>query len=385
MVEECKTTYTFLRKYLENCKKKINDKNLLISIGSEACDPDSFVASIAMAIHEDAIPVINMSRKIFEAKGDLTYLRSVFGIELDDLIYLERPKGRLSFAARTLATVFRIDDILQNINEKNMKLILVDHHRAVEELRHCEIDMIVDHHVLGPGALVSRRIYVDIDVGSCCTLVSKFIGHSLMGKEEKNALFGDPEFCKQLARMLAIPILLDTNRFKKVTSHFDRGEFKKLTKIGKIKKSVVAKHVKGIKHGRKNDNKLDTETILLKDFKKFDVADTVFGYSTVKYSFEEWARRDSKNVPGSELEATFHAFRRDHGLDFLLVNRKAGANRYLIMINFPFERRLARMQSFEPAEFEGLHYYSISVELSRKVLVPIIKELLNDIFNSECR
>ncbi|ELA41226.1 uncharacterized protein VICG_01715 [Vittaforma corneae ATCC 50505] len=377
----------FIKKYLEGCKEQIKSNEVIISIGSEACDPDSFVCSLAVAIHEKAIPVVNMSRTVFESKGDLQYLCSIFKISNNDLIFLERPKGRFSLPARIVGTSFKVGDKSYKIEDKKMKLILVDHHKPVEELRHCELDMIIDHHALSEASLFARRIYVDIDAGSCCTLVSKFIGHSLLAtKNPKNEYFDKIQFCRHLAKMLAIPILLDTNRFRKVTSHFDRGEFKKLIKAADVKKEDIVNIVKTIKKVRLNDKDLDNETILLKDFKKFDKDGMVFGYSTVKYSYEEWVDREAKNVntsseskAGSVLEAAFHAFKREYGLDFLLVNRKAGKKRFLIMVSCPFEKKLAAQHNFKHVDFKGLHYYEIDVELSRKILTPAIKDLIHNL------
>lgn len=381
----------FVQKFLQNSKERIKNNELTICLGSEACDPDSFVSSIAIAIHEDAIPVINMPRSIFEAKGDLQYLCSLFNISNDDLIFLERPKGCFSLSARILGTVFRADKYTYKLEDKKIKLILVDHHRPVEELRHFELDMIIDHHELSEASLYARRIYVDIDVGSCCTLVSKFIGHSLITvKNNKNEYFEKSHFCKHLAKMLTIPIFLDTNKFKKVTSHFDRGEFKKLTKIANVEKDEIKKIVKEIKSVRLNDEDLENETILLKDFKKFDKDGIVFGYSTVKYSYEDWILREAKKMninseskSGSALETALHTFKRDYGLDFLLVNRKNGDKRYLIMINCQFEKKLAELYKFELVNFKGLYYYSIPVELSRKILTPKIKELIHQASSKE--
>ena len=374
----------FIKKYLDECKQKITKSDVLVCLGSEACDPDSFICSIAIAIHEKGIPVVNMPRSIFESKGDIQYICSLFKISNDDLIFLERPKGSFSLGARILGSFFKVGGDSYELEDKKVKLILVDHHRPVEELRHCELDMIIDHHALGEASLFSRRIYMDIDVGSCCTLVSKFIGHSLITvKNTKNTYFEGEHFCRHLAKLLSIPILLDTNRFKKVTSHFDRGEFKKLNKV---KKKEIVQIVKTIKKKRLNDKDLDNETILLKDFKKFDKDETVFGYSTVKYSFEEWVDREAKkmsgssgNKAGSALSSTLHSFKHDYGLDFLLVNRKAGKQRFLIIVSCLFEKKLASMHNFKAVEYKGLHYYELETALSRKILTPDIKELIHRI------
>lgn len=377
---------SLFRKFLEECKLKIKHPEVTICLGSEACDPDSFVCSLILAIHENVIPVVNMTRKVFESKADLQYLCSLFNISNDDLIFLERPKGSFSLQARILGTCFRIEDKSYKLEGKKIKLMLVDHHRPVEELQHFEIDMIIDHHLLSEASLSSKRIYIDIDAGSCCTLVSKFIGHSLMtSKHSKNEFFNDRTLCKSMTKMLSIPIYLDTNRFRKVTSHFDKGEFRKLTRISGMEKKDVAKIVKKIKKVRLNDSTLDNETILLKDFKKFHKDDVVFGYSTVKYRYEDWIDREAKEADtdkksaGVVFETALNEFRREYGLDFLLVNRKKGNERFIIMINCPFEKKLATSQGFEEMNYKGLKFYSVSPEKTRKILTPIIKDMIHKI------
>lgn len=375
------------KRFLDECKLRIKQSEVTICLGSEACDPDSFVCSLILSIHENVIPVVNMTRKVFESKGDLQYLCSIFNISNDDLIFLERPKGSFSLQARILGSCFRVEDESYKLEGKKIKLMLVDHHRPVEELQHLEIDMIIDHHLLSEASLKARRIYIDIDAGSCCTLLSKFVGHSLMTrKHSKNAFFNDKSQCRNVAKMLSIPILLDTNRFKKVTSHFDRGEFRKLIKIAGVEKKDIKKIVKRIKKVRLNDSKLDNETILLKDFKKFHKDDVVFGYSTVKYRYEDWIDRETKGSDkknsGILFETELNEFRRDYGLDFLLVNRKKKDERFLIMVNCPFEKKLATSQGFEPMEYKGVKFYSVSPEKTRKILAPIIKDMIHKINHS---
>ncbi|XP_077301320.1 uncharacterized protein LOC143921875 [Arctopsyche grandis] len=225
-------------------------------------------------------------------------------------------------------------------------MILVDHHRPIEELAHFEIDTIIDHHTLGEAALHAKRIYVDTDAGSCCTL-------------------------------------LNTNRFRKVTSHFDKGEYKKLKKIAKLRTRDIKKIVKKIKKVRRNDKDLETDIILMKDYKGFKKDGHIFGYATVKYPFEKWVDREAEKakVPndkkaGLVLESQFSFFRREAGLDFLLVNLKMGPRRFLACVNCPFEKQLAAAQNFIPVNYKGLHFYELPVEKTRKILTPVIKKML---------
>lgn len=315
------------------------------------------------------------------------YICTLFEISLSDLIFIEKPVGKFSLSARILGTFFKVGDEKYKLEGKSIKMILVDHHKPIGELLHFEIDTIIDHHVLGETSLLAKRIYFDTDVGSCCTLISKFIGQSLISKNHtKHEIYRDDNFCQEMARMLLIPIYLDTNKFKKVTSHFDKGEFRKLLKVANMKKKAVKKIVKTIKRVRRNDSKIETDIILKKDYKGFEKDGVHFGYATVKYDFKEWVDREaakskvgSDNKAGLILESQFSFFRRENGLDFLLVNLKLGPKRYLACINCPFEKQLAESQNFKPLEYKGFHYYELAVEKTRKILTPAIKDLLKNL------
>lgn len=222
----------FLQSFFNHSKEKLKGSSIKNCIGSEACDLDSFVSSLAIAIHEKCIMVVNMSRTVFESKKELMMLCKNFSISLDDLIFIEKPKGKFPLKVRIEGTSFKVGKDEYKLSDKIISLIIVDHHVPIEELRHFELDMIIDHHVLSDRSLFAKKIFYDIEVGSCCTLVSKFIGHSLFSvKEIQNEYFKKKYFCTNLAKMLAIPTIFDTNNFKKVTSHFDKGEFRKLSKI----------------------------------------------------------------------------------------------------------------------------------------------------------
>lgn len=356
-----------LRTFLEHCHNKIKSDTILVCMGNESCDIDSFVSSLVVAMHEEAIFVVNISRHILESKGDVMHILNQYNINLDQLIFLERSKGRDAVDA-----VFRIGKEEHRLIDKRVILILVDHHEPVPELSGNEIDLIIDHHMLEKQSLGSRRIYADVDVGSCATLVCKYIGHSLFhSKFTKNSYFASDDFCAGIAKLLMIPISIDTSNFKKVTSHFDRGEFKKLSKLADFSKKKMNKLRKKIKKMRLNDDNLDNEIILMKDYKEFQHKGLIFGIATVKYSFKEWADREKC------LESVFNDFRMSRCLDFLMINRKNGSKRFLAVINVSFENLMAKENDFRVIDHKYLHYYEIPVNKSRKIMVPIIKELID--------
>lgn len=156
-----------LEHFFKGCREAIKEKNVALCMGSEACDIDSFVSSLVTAVHEKAIFVVNLSRKVLEAKGDVMYVIKRYKINLDHLIFLERPRGAFTLEARRLGTSFRVGKDEYKLADKNIRLILADHHSPVPELQNCPIELIIDDHVLGERSLAASRIYADTAVGSC--------------------------------------------------------------------------------------------------------------------------------------------------------------------------------------------------------------------------
>lgn len=373
-----------LKEFFDENKRKLKEDEITICIGNEACDVDSFVSSLVAAFHDQAIHVICMSRDVFMAKGDVGYVLKYFNIDPDDLIYLEKPIGDFSQEARKLGTKFCIykKDKMKhsyNLSDKKVKLCIVDHNEPIIELQDAELDLVIDHHALSKDSVKARRIYIDLDVGSCSTLISKYIGHSMiMNTANKTDDFEKPEIVKNIAKLLLVPIILDTSNFKRRSSHFDIGEFEKLLKQSGVTRKEMKAIRKGIRKHRLNDADQHNDIIMQKDFKIYHHKGLTFGCATVKYPVEEWVDREGKGKnAGMFLESYLSTFRRNFGLDFLFVNRKKGDKRFLIINNCSFEGILAKENDFKPIEYKGLHYYEVDVLKSRKIMMPIVFKTIN--------
>lgn len=96
-----------LEAFFRHCREKMKSETVLVCLGNESCDIDSFVSSLVTAMHERAVFVVNMSRRVLEAKGDVMHMLRHCGIGLDQLVFLERPQGAFSVDARRMGTVFR--------------------------------------------------------------------------------------------------------------------------------------------------------------------------------------------------------------------------------------------------------------------------------------
>lgn len=377
------------KQFFDRNKIKLNDNEITICIGNEGCDLDSFVSSLVISYAEEVVHVVNMRKEVFKSKGELMYVCNLFKIDIDDLIYLERPLGSMSLEAKKIGTTLLCGKERISITEKQIKLFLTDHNEPVKELEDFEITMVIDHHRLEHIVQNAKRIYIDVDVGSATTLVSKYLGQDLSRKnhcvnDPKNT---DPEkdtLCVSIAKFLLVPIIIDTKNLQRRTSVFDYFEYKRLMKKANIKKSLIKKERKEIKAARLNDAHFPSEIILQKDFKQYYEGKMIFGIATVKYDFRSWADRESKkisgisdNMKGLGLFIVMNEFRKRLGLDFLLVGCKYKEKRYFIIINFPLIDVFAEENTFVKMEYNGLEYYTVPVDISRKIIAPNIRIFLN--------
>lgn len=386
---------TLLKEKLETFfirnKYKITHAQITICMGNEACDLDSFISSLVVSYAENIIHVVPMRKEVFLTKGELVYVCDKFKINIDDLIFLERPIGLFSGNARKIGTYFLVNNEMYPIQNKEIKLVLTDHNQPMEELSDCEIEMIIDHHFLSNSISNAKRIYIDIDVGSATTLVSKYLGRDLSKKihcfSRKAVSKKDRDvtmLCAQLANLLLIPIIIDTKFLKKRTSAFDFFQYKKLKKISCLKKKELKKEYKAIKKARRNDHLFDTRLILQKDFKRYNSNEYSFGMSVIKYQFDKWIDRESSKINGLDsnklgmaLYLQLQAFKDDMGLDFYFVSTKIKNVRTLIIIDFPFIRDLLTIDGIKKMEYKGLNYYKIDVKTTRKIFIPIVIEIIN--------
>lgn len=379
-----------LKSFFAKNGRKVSQGEFTICMGNEGCDLDSFISSLIVAYAENIIHVVPMRKDVFMAKGELMYVCTKFGIDPDDLVYLERPNGNFTPAARKIGTYLLYKGEVYSIHDKQIKLVLTDHNEPMEELSDCEIEMVIDHHRLSNNISTSNRIYIDIDVGSSTTLISKYLGDDLTKKvhcfTEMKSVKRDRNrelLCGQLAHLLLIPILIDTNFLRKRTSLFDYIEYKKLKKISGMKKKELKHEYKEIKKARRNDSKFETSLILQKDFKKYKCHGYTFGASTIKYKFENWIDREAskiggldKNKLGMALFLELESFKNEQGLDFYYVATKIKGVRNMILLDFPFIKELVDETKIKKTEYKGMVYYKMDPKLTRKVIVPKIMDII---------
>ncbi|KAM0678944.1 Exopolyphosphatase [Binucleata daphniae] len=379
---------TRLTEYFNNNKREIKNSEFTIVIGNQGMDLDSFVSSLIVGFAEKFVHVVNMKKEIFMSKGDLMYLLKMFDIDPNDLIYLERPLGSIEADKKIIGSFFLVDNEMVPFKDKNIKLCLTDHNEPVKELQTFETITIIDHHRLDHTVANAKIIYIDIDVGSATTLVAKYLGDDLSRKHhcKEDLNNRDPEkdtLCVSIAKLLLIPIIIDTKFLKNRTSVFDQIEYKRLKKKANIKKKELKKIRKTIKVEKLNDHTQETEVILQKDLKEYIVDNIKFGMATIKYRFEDWIEREGKDVKGIQndkigiiLYSQLNEFRKKAKLDFFFVGCKMNKKRNFIVVNFPWIDMFSIDHQMKKVEHKGLEFYSVPIELSRKIIAPKVREFL---------
>ena len=171
-----------------------------------------------------------------------------------------------------------------------------------------------------------------------------------------------------------------------ISSVFDVKEYRKLKKIVDVKKKKLKAMKKRLKKARRNDDHQNIEMILQKDMKMYECMGYRFGNSTVKYDFERWIDREGskvtrieKNKLGMILSMKLEEFRKDLGFDFYFVGCKMKKQRHFISINFPYIRFFVKKYRFEELNYKGFTYYKIPVEMTRKILMPLVVKSLKGI------
>ena len=159
-------------RYEEVLSDSQNSEIIHFVIGNESADLDSIISSISYAYllcQEDTssqaglyIPLMNIHREEIALRKDILYLFQLFGISVDDLLFLDDnvPLNRL-------------------FEQKRLRLNLVDHNvlRPRQEHLSDAIERIVDHHIdenINYPLITNENKLIAI-VGSNATLIAEKI------------------------------------------------------------------------------------------------------------------------------------------------------------------------------------------------------------------
>lgn len=368
-----------LKERLAEINKQASGKNEIeVVLGNPSCDQDSFIGSHVLAAALGRVPVVNMRREIFECKKDLIAVLEMVGMCPDDLVFLEKDQE-----GWVLATP-------QNrapLKEKKLTLFLVDHNLPPKELLETgsvHVDRIIDHHPMLEVNSVYKKVHsmkIELDAGSCCSLIFDTLKNLMREQIE-----ADPEMYKYLV-LLTIPVLTDTSMLRDRTHEVDVRTVQELLELSGLEMEETKKMHHFLKKRKRCEAEVPTHLILQMDYKGFDFPSSgkgkTFGICSVKYSFDEWVKRDGKDHFLKEVEA----FRQKKGHEFLLLNCKSHGKREFYLTTPPpaedfVQKVLFENKQVEKREVEGdgpsITVFPAKSSLSRKIVVPKIYLYLED-------
>lgn len=281
-----------------------------IVMGNTGCDEDSFVGSHVLALIEGRVPVVNMSRRIFEHKLDLCYIAKAMGLELNDLVFIETEEDEKVFKKGN-----------ERVGTKSTKISawLVDFSNLDSELLSTgmfQIDRIIDHRkVLCQKELFSHSVcmWIELNAGSCCSLIFHYIN-----MHYSNRISAEPEKYMFIL-LLCIPILTDTTLLTERVHDLDRSAISEIVSFAKLPEEDIKLFHSAVKKLLCCEDKAETGIILQMCHKKLEYPDgsgRSFGMSTVKYSYDRWIERDTKEVFLSEIQK----FIEDKHYEFIIIN-----------------------------------------------------------------
>lgn len=231
-------------------------QTIRIVLGNPTCDLDSAVCALVQGLLEytdikkrdltnvAVLPVMNIPEKEFRIKTEVVYSLRSHNIPLSLLTFRDQ-----------------IDlQNVQNDTNKQLELILVDHHTLTSEdvaLKPAVV-MIIDHRPLDPACSWPNVLLNIETVGSCATLVAR------------NVLQKNPDILDaQLSSLLRGPILIDTYNMSDEAGRAtatDVDVLNTLEQLGKLT-SDRTETFKKIMHAKTDISELTLEELMIKDLK----------------------------------------------------------------------------------------------------------------------
>ncbi|XP_015783542.1 uncharacterized protein LOC107361272 isoform X2 [Tetranychus urticae] len=203
----------FLIKCRFNLKRLLENKqfkHVHLVIGNESCDLDSCVSSLVYSYllyiskyssskDQVTLPVLNINR-------DRLFLKSEVAFWLEETLQIKFE----SVLCKDEVNLLRIRE-----NVEQISFTIVDHNEDREMENFGEIVEIIDHHkVLNPSHQIGTQCEIDLDVGSCCTLIARrYLDYCETQKVNPDV---------QIALMLYGTIILDTVCFSESAHRFSQ-------------------------------------------------------------------------------------------------------------------------------------------------------------------
>lgn len=353
-------------------RESLGKAEMDVVMGNPSCDQDSFIGSLTLALALKHVPVVNLSREVFECKGDLLAIIAHLGLSLDDLVFLET-SGDCECFLRKGADRYPLTGL-------RLRATLVDHNypRASLLNHDVEVESVIDHHPILKADTLYQRVRsmeVELNAGSCCSLVFRRI-EQILGLDRAGK--ADPERCKYLA-LLAIPVLTDTNFLTYRTKEVDVRAVERILEVLGLSREEMNAFVKMLHKEQRNEHKVKSALILRMDYKSFDYPSggKTFGISSVKYTFEDWVQRDG----APEFVRAVEKFIEENRHEFLFVNSKVSGKRTMYFAGKASGDEEAFLRTVLygggklkkraiPGRGESIQVYDVDPLLSRKLFSP---------------
>lgn len=284
--------------------------SIQLVMGNQSGDMDSICSAIALSlILPNAIPILNIEKFEMSMRKDVLYLLDQVFIDPETLNYRDSLPFFLSLA-----------------KEGKALMTLVDHNvLAPDQLEWAPfVNRIIDHHVDEQANYPNLEEKIIAHTGSCATLIAEM---------------------RDLGLLLQAPILLDTSNGQDARKTTPR-DLKFINDGDALYQTLLAK---------KNDTSgLSSHELLSRDFKTYQKNNILYGISSLPVE-----------VIG-DLDA--ESFRKEKGLEFLIVLEWIGGHKYIKAYNasWIFEDPILREL------FIDLALGKLKEPLARKVFQPIL-------------
>ena len=375
---------------LRNINHKIDEK--IYIIGNETCDLDSVLSSYILSIskniesnlydlngninnsiHKIYYPVINCKKEELNYRFEVKYILNNYNINSDLFYYITD------------------NEFLENnLLDKKIKIILVDTSKLNKKYSYLNkyvID-IYDHHPLNEINYQNiKNINIKYPLGSCITLIllENFFNSGIPKK------FISEKIC-------VAPILIDTDNFadyyyKNKWIDLDKVVFNKISNFDLNEQNKFYEILHKEKFSIENNLNLGADILLKKDMKIFDWSWNKLYWSHLHinyYKFEERFKLDFV------IKTILDIIKDDQY--FYVISSQIEEN-IRVFILFDFEKKIKentfesdlknklgeKMLSFKKKEKDNhlMLFIEVNNEVNRKNGEPILKEILNNIINSE--
>ncbi|KAI5183650.1 hypothetical protein NEIRO03_1230 [Nematocida sp. AWRm78] len=371
IMKGCKILHQLTQTYNQCIEKQ----EFSIVIGNTSCDQDSFIGSYVLALMEDKLPVINISRELFQHKHDLCYIVKKIGLDLNDLVFLEKRENDLFFIRGT-------DQVA--LESLKITATLVDFSNPEEELlkiKHFYVDKIIDHRKLIEESQIhfhANELWINLNVHSCCTLIFHYIQMHYRQKIESAPAR------HMFIFLLAISIITDSSFSDHPLYDLDASALDAIIALTNVSKEAIKDIHQKIKLLEESNHKKPTKVIVALRHKRYmypDMSGRFFSISSVKYHYDDWIKSNGKK----EFLGGIKEFKESNNYEFCIINSESRDKREVFIYAAPsndFIRKVLydgnKIRKRQINNDPELTVYEIDKEYKGKIIFPKILNYLKE-------